>query len=83
MNKLFRIENFCSIRFYNFLYNFLGEPQKLYLQAQKLPDSVKSTQLKLAVSPNSKQINILQPAGGGSTGKKIYQIINSSGLCKT
>lgn len=51
----------------------------MFVQAQKVPDSVKSTQLKLAVSPNSKQINILQPAGCSATGKKIYQIINSTG----
>ncbi|KAK6618097.1 hypothetical protein RUM44_002539 [Polyplax serrata] len=56
-----------------------GETQRVFVQAQKVLDGMKSTQLKLAVSPNSKQINILQPAGYSAPGKKIYQIINSTG----
>lgn len=60
---------------------FQGETQKVFVQAQKVPEGMKSTQLKLAVSPNSKQINILQPnsAGPGTAVKKIFQIINSPG----
>lgn len=54
----------------------------MFVQAQKVLDGMKSTQLKLAVSPNSKQINILQPAGYSAPGKKIYQIINSTGKFK-